>query len=283
MMHVRPVTGSIGAEIGGLDLCRPLSPEDAGALRQLLMRHQVLFCRQQFLTIPQQKRLNVVFGPLYRLPYVQALADEPDVIAVLKEATETNVGVFGGDWHSDFSFLKIPPAGSILSAVEIPVVGGDTLWANQIHALANLPTELRRKIAGETAVHIGKPYGQAEAPAMASRAGASMRISRGDPAADQEVFHPLIRTHPESGQEALFVNPIYTTRIAGFDAVESSAVLAELYHYAWQPEVCCRWQWQAGDVVIWDNRTTLHYAVNDYDGYRRLLHRTTFSDRLPPA
>ena len=118
---------------------------------------------------------------------------------------------------------------------------------------------------------------------MASRAGASMRMSRGDPAADQEVFHPLIRTHPESGQEALFVNPIYTTRIAGFDAVESSVVLAELYHYAWQPEVCCRWQWQAGDVVIWDNRTTLHYAVNDYDGYRRLLHRTTFSDGLPPA
>jgi taurine dioxygenase len=145
-----------------------------------------------------------------------------------------------------------------------------------------LPEALQQKIIGRRAIHTGKPYGKADAPSLKSQSSAAIKMTRGDPTADHETFHPLIRQHPESGQRALFVNPIYTTRIEGFTAEDSAPLLTQLYHHATRPDICCRWRWQAGDVVIWDNRATLHYAVNDYDGYRRLLYRTTFSDHRAP-
>ena len=281
-LTIELVTGCIGGEIHGCDFRQPISAEVAVELRHALLRHKVLFCRQQFLSIADQKQLTGVFGGLSQMPYIEPLADEPEVIAVLKEASEVNRGVFGGDWHSDFSFLKIPPAGSVLNAVQVPAVGGDTLWANQITALERLPEALQQKIIGRRAIHTGKHYGKAHAPSLKSRSSAAIKMTRGDPTADHETFHPLIRQHPESGQRALFVNPIYTTRIEGFTAEDSAPLLTQLYHHATRLDICCRWRWQAGDVVIWDNRATLHYAVNDYDGYRRLLYRTTFSDHRAP-
>ena len=208
------------------------------------------------------------------------MADDPEVITVLKEATGACGGVCGGDWHSDFSFLAKPPAGSVLVAVEVLPFGGDTLWANQELAPAMLLAELRRQIAGRNGIHSGKPYSVAQALPPETQSGRSIKMMRGDPAADREQAHPLIRRHPESGVDALFVTPIYTTRLADRDEAASADLLARLYHHATQPEFCCRWRWRVGDVAIWDNRTTLHYAVNDCDSYRRLLYRTTFGD--PP-
>ena len=122
-MKVAPLTGFMGAEVSGINLRQQIPDDLADALREALSRHQMIVLRAQHLTIPDQKRLTQVFGPLMRLPYVEPMAEDPEVIAVLKEADEVNVGVFGGDWHSDFSFLSNPPAGSVLNAVEVPEVG----------------------------------------------------------------------------------------------------------------------------------------------------------------
>ncbi len=274
------MTGTIGAEIDGIDLAAPIEAPLADALRAALWRHQVLVFRGQHLDLAAQKRLTAVFGPAMRLPYVTPLDDDPEVIAVLKEASEQKVGVFGGEWHSDFSFLESPPAGSVLNAVEVPEVGGDTVWANQVAAYATLPPDLKEIVDGRNAIHVGKPYGVKYAPPAKARAGTSIRMTRGDTAADREIHHPAVIRHPESGERALFVNPIYTARLDGMTDEQSAPILEALYKHAVRPDFCCRLRWSAGTVAVWDNRTTMHYAVNDYDGTRRLLYRTTFAGAL---
>lgn len=280
-MKTEKLTGHMGAEVRGIDLKQPISQDLAGALREALSVHQMIVIRQQFLSIADQKRLTLVFGPLMRLPYVQPMAHDPDVIAVLKEAAETNVGVFGGDWHSDFSFLENPPAGSVLNAVEVPQVGGDTVWASQVAAYTYLPDALRDIVEHRRAVHLGAPYGVKHAPPENARSGGSIKMTRGDPQADIERLHPAVVTDPETGAKALFVNPIYTTRFEDMSEAESAPILAALYKHATKPDFSCRLRWQAGDVAIWDNRMSLHYATNDYDGARRLLYRTTFERSAP--
>ncbi|MDR6266443.1 TauD/TfdA family dioxygenase [Roseobacter sp. N2S] len=279
-MHLDKLTGLMGAEISGIDLKNPISDSDASQLRAALDAHQMIVLRGQFLSIADQKRLNAVFGPLMQLPYVTPMADDPDVIAVLKEADEQNTGVFGGEWHSDFSFLENPPAGSVLNAVEIPDVGGDTVWSSQVAAYASLPADLKAIIDGRKAVHVGKPYGVKHAPPKESRSGASIQMVRGDPKADAETFHPAVVTGAD-GRKALFVNPIYTTRLDGMTVSESTPILEALYKHAARPDFSCRLKWQAGDVAVWDNRMSLHYATNDYDGVRRLLYRTTYAGTRP--
>jgi len=281
-MKTRKLTGFMGAEISGLNAARDLTRDQAQDLRQALADHQMIVLRDQHLNLDQQKALTEVFGPLMRLPYVEPTAEDETVIAVLKEAHERNTGVFGGEWHSDFSFLANPPAGSVLHAVEVPDVGGDTVWSSQVAAYASLPTDLKSMVDGRMAIHIGAPYGVKHAPPQDTRANASIRMTRGDPNADRETLHPAVVTNPVSGQKALFVNPIYTTRLDGLTEAESAPILAALFRHATRPDFSCRLKWHAGDVAVWDNRMSLHYATNDYDGVRRLLYRTTFSS-APPA
>ncbi|MEO6652312.1 MAG: TauD/TfdA family dioxygenase [Ilumatobacteraceae bacterium] len=281
-MDMAPLTGLVGAELSGIDLAAPIEQALAGALRDALAISHVIVVRDQHLTIDQQRALTTVFGAPAQLPYVTPMDGHPDVIAVLKEADEVDGGVFGGDWHSDFSFLANPPAGSVLSAVEVPPVGGDTVWANQEAAYRTLPERLREIVDGVDGIHTGAPYGVTHAPPENHRSGASITMRRGDPDADREVRHPAVITSPITGARALFLNPIYTTRLSTMSHEDSAPVLAELYRHATRPDVCCRHRWRAGDVVVWNNRTTLHYATNDYDGHRRLLHRTAF-DGAPPV
>jgi taurine dioxygenase len=280
-MRIHPLTGYCGAEIEGID-ARHLDAATAEALRDALARRGVIVLRDQHLERAEQKRLTQVFGPLMRLPYVAPMEDDPEVIAVLKEADERAGGVFGGDWHSDFSFLPNPPAGSVLCAHEVPEAGGDTVWASQTAAWATLPDDLRRTVEGRAAIHVGKPYGVRHAPPEEARSGSSIRMVRGDPEADRETRHPAVVTCPRTGARALFLNPTYTTRLDGLTEEESAPILAALHAHATRPDICCRLRWRAGDVAIWDNRLTLHYATNDYDGHRRLLTRTTFA-AAPPA
>lgn len=277
---VKPVTGNIGAEIAGVDLSVPVDEATASALRRALWDRHVLFLRNQFLDTAQLKRATELFGPLQRLPYVEPLPDDPHVIAVAKKAGDRKVGVFGGNWHSDFSFLDHPPAGSLLSAVEVPEVGGDTVWASQTAAYETLPADLKDAVDGRAAIHVGKPHGVKFAPKGDQRS--TIKMVRNDPEADRETFHPAVRTHPETGRKALFVNPVYTSRLDGLSEAESEPILDRLYWHATRPEFCCRHRWRAGDLAIWDNRSTLHFAVNDYDGFDRLLYRTTFSDSCRP-
>src|SRR5258708_38430271 len=182
---ISPVAGLIGAEIGGVDLSAAPSPDLAETLRQALAQHLVLLFRGQRLDFAGQKRVTEMLGPLPRVPYIVPSKEDPDVVAVLKEADETKISVFGGDWHSDFSFLETPPAGSVLYSVEVPPYGGDTIWANQIAAYEALPGDLREIVEGRAAVHLGAPYGVTHKPGPDVRVRRSIQMQRGDPTADR--------------------------------------------------------------------------------------------------
>ncbi len=279
----RPVAGALGAEVRGLDLAAVLCDGTIDRLKQGLGEHLVLFFRDQDMTPEQLLAFSRRFGDLMICPYIGHHPDHPEIIAVLKEAEEARISVFGGDWHSDFSFLEEPPLGSILQALQVPPSGGDTLWANMILAHEALSDGMKALLAGLSAAHSGHVYGAQRPPTATLRTSSSIEISRHNPEADRERAHPVVRRHLPSGRPALFVNRIYTTRFAGMSEAESAPLLNFLYEHATRPEFTCRWSWRAGDVAFWDNRATLHYAINDYDGQRRLLHRTTIAGEAPQA
>jgi taurine dioxygenase len=277
---VRPVGGSLGAEVFGVDLALPLSDATAQDIRRAFVEHLVLFFRDQRLSPEQHLAFSRLFGPLCRMPYVQPMAEYPDIIAVLKEADERNISTFGNAWHSDFTFLEEPPLGSILYAREVPSHGGDTLFANMYEAYEALSPGLKRMLAGLRAMHSGRPYGRGGVP-KDLKTSRSIAIERDNPEAEREVAHPVVRLHPESGRAALFVNAIYTTRFEDMSEQESRPLLDFLFQHCQRPEFACRFRWEQGSLAIWDNRCTLHYAVNDYDGSRRLMHRTTVAGERP--
>jgi taurine dioxygenase len=277
---LRPIAGALGAEIGGVDLARPLSAAQFAEISRAFLDHLVIFFHDQALTPLQHKEFTARFGALSRVPYVKALDEHPEIIAVLKEADERKISVFGGAWHSDFSFLEEPPLGSVLYALETPSPGGDTLWSNMYEAYDTLSAGMKRLLDPLAAIHSGHVYGVDGIPADL-RTSRSIAISRNNLEADVERGHPVVRVHPETGRKALFVNSIYTTRFAGMSAEESKPLLDFLYAHATRPEFTCRFRWRKGALAVWDNRCTMHYAINDYDGQRRLMHRTTIAGDRP--
>ncbi|MDH3693290.1 MAG: TauD/TfdA family dioxygenase [Gammaproteobacteria bacterium] len=278
MLEVKPVTGFIGAEITDVILRESIASELADNLRSALDKWHVIFIRNQFLDIPQQKQLTRVFGSIVQLPYIKSMDNDPDVIGVLKEAQKSCGSVFGGEWHADLSFLEQPPSGSVLNAIEVPDVGGDTVWADQATAYDTLPPELKSLIENREAIHVGKPYGVKFASPKEVRSSRSIQMTRDDPEADKEMRHPTVYTHPRTGRRALNMNPTYTSRLSGMTEAESSPVLDAIYKHSTKPDLCCRFRWSAGDVAVWDNCMTMHHAVNDCDGQRRLLYRTAYRE-----
>jgi taurine dioxygenase len=279
-IEVRPAAGSLGAEVHGVDLARPLRNSTADELRRALVEHLVLFFRDQNLTPDQHLDFSRLFGPLSRVPYVKHMDEYPDIIAVLKEADERNISTFGNAWHSDFSFLEAPPMGSVLYAREVPSHGGDTIWANMYDAYEALSDGMKRMLDPLRAMHSGRPYGVARPP-KGVRTSRSIAIERDNREADREVAQPVVVVHPSSRRKALFVNAIYTVRFEHMTEAESRPLLDFLYQHCTRPEFTCRFGWKSGSLGIWDNRCTLHYAVNDYDGQRRLMHRTTIAGEPP--
>lgn len=273
-MKAHPISGYIGAEISDVDLKQPISEDLAQALRDALDRYLVIILRDQHLSVEQHRNLTAVFGNPAVNPYAPGPEGHPEMTRVIKEADE-RTGVFGGGWHSDLSFIETPPNGSILAAIEIPPFGGDTMFANQQAAWEALPLPLKELLDGRNAVHVGKPYGIKWAPPVEEQA---MKGStrRGDPEADRERFHPAVLTHPRTGKRSLYLNPTYVMRLDGMSEAESRPILEMLFQHATQPEFCCRLRWTEGAVVIWDNYSTQHYAINDYHGYRREMRRSTF-------
>lgn len=280
-IEIRPIDAALGAEIEGVDLSRPLDAGILADIQQAFTDHLVLFFRDQNLTPEQQIAFSARLGTILYLPFVEPLSGYPEIIAVLKEAEETGISTFGGMWHSDFSFLVEPPAGSILYALDVPARGGDTRWANMYAAYEALPQAMRARLDGMTAIHSGLPYGTKAPPPPEMGVSTSIKITRGDPAADIETEQPVVRRHPETGRKALFINTIYTAGFKGLGAAESRALLGELQAHATQPKFTCHFSWRPGSLALWDNRWTQHLAANDYDGERRLLHRTTLAGERP--
>ena len=278
---VTPLTSSIGAVITGVDVRNP-DRETMVLIRRALVDWSVIFFRDQNLGVDDLETFSKRFGPMVRVPYIRPLENHPDVIAVLKEADEEHISTFGGEWHSDFSHLSAPPVYTFLYAEDVPAGRGDTLWAGMYAAYESLSPALREKLCGMNALHSGHVYGAKRPPAL--RTSRSIGISRNNPEADLEQPHPVARTHPDSMRRALFVNPVYTTRFEDMSEDESRPLLSFLFAWATRAEFVCRFGWTAGSLAVWDNRCTMHCAVNDYDGYRRLLYRTTVaSERPAPA
>lgn len=272
-LDVRPLSGGIGAEISGVDLARPLAAGTIRALRAALLEHVVIFFRDQTMTPRALLALAERFGEPAEYPFVQGLAACPLVIPIVKEPHETVN--FGGIWHSDTSYLERPPMATLLYALETPPVGGDTLFANTYLAYEGLSDGLKRLLGRLRAVN------RADKPATL-RTREDMRRSHGKAdARGTNAVHPVVRTHPETGRKALYVNLAHTERFDGMTAAESAPLLDYLFAQQVRPELTCRFRWRPGSLAFWDNRASLHYPLNDYHGHRRVMHRVTIAGDRP--
>jgi taurine dioxygenase len=273
-IQTRRVSGAVGAEISGIDLAAGVSDATIAAIRQAWLEHGVLFFRNQPLEPGAFQAFAERFGEVVEYPFVKGIEGHPLIIPVLKLAHE-KVN-FGGIWHTDTAYLDVPPMASMLIARELPPFGGDTLFASGYAAFEALTPAMQRMLEGLTGVN-------ASAKADVTRTRED-RIKDGPAAAprkDLVAEHPVVRTHPETGRKALYVNFGHTMRFAGMTEEESRPLLEFLFAHQVKPEFTCRFTWKVGDIAFWDNRCVLHNPVNDYHGYKRSMHRVTLKGDRP--
>ncbi|MAT95332.1 MAG: taurine dioxygenase [Halioglobus sp.] len=273
MFDVTPIAGALGAEIRGIDLREELQPQQAAQIRRLLVEHQVIFFRDQDIAPARQKALALTFGPLQTHPAYDTVPGFPE-ITILESTAQRPTKIEA--WHSDMTFRRHPPMGTVLRSVVVPPRGGDTLWASMTAAYDGLSAPLRRLLEGLEAVH-DFSHGFRESLA---EPGGRERLAEAV-AANPPVRHPVIRTHPESGKKVLFVNSLFTTHIEGLPRPESDALLDFLFTHVSTAEYSCRFRWEPHSIAIWDNRSTQHKPVNDYFPAHRMLHRITIDGDRP--
>jgi len=273
-IRIEPLSPCIGAEILGVDLSAPLDAGTVAAIRHAFLEHLVVFFRDQSLTPEQYLRFARTMGEPSEYPMVQGMDGHPEITEVIKREDE-RVN-FGGIWHSDTTYLECPPMGTMLYARELPPVGGDTLFANMNMAYESLSPGMRRLLDGLTAVNSA-----AKDVAAATRADRIRERPGQTSSAPPEAEHPAVRTHPETGRKALYVNPGHTVRFATMNEAESAPILDYLYSQQIRPEFTCRFRWQIGSLAFWDNRAAQHYPLNDYHGHRRAMQRITLAGDRP--
>ena len=273
-MKVSRVSDALGAEVSGVELSRDLSAALVAELREIWLEHLVLFFRDQ--DLPPARFLAVArsFGEPMDYPFLEGLADFPQITTVAKLEHETVN--FGGVWHSDTAYLAEPPGATLLIAREVPPRGGDTLFANQYLAYDSLPSGLKHELEGLDGVSTS-----AKADASRTREDRIHDSGRSGVAEEFHAVHPVVRRHPETARKALYVNPAHTLRFDGMTEVESAPLLAALFEHQVRPEFTCRFTWKPGSLALWDNRCTLHFPVNDYQGHRRAMHRVTLKGDVP--
>ncbi|HVA05504.1 MAG TPA: TauD/TfdA family dioxygenase [Acidimicrobiales bacterium] len=275
MILVEPVSGTVGAVVRGADLSEPLDEPTVAEIRKAFLAHHVLFFHEQDLSPEAQLRVGRYFGELDTHPFVEGMESLPEVIEIITEPDDRLN--FGGGWHSDVTFLEEPDLASILYAIEVPPFGGDTLFANQHTAYEALSDTMKDLLEGLVAKHSAGPQ---YAEGGYSTLSKSMK-TRSVQQADRVVHHPLVRTHPETGRKALYVNPAFTVGIEGMRPDESMALLGFLFNHAVREPFTCRFRWSPGSVAMWDNRSVQHYALFDYRGHRRHMRRITVKGDRP--
>ncbi len=270
-LTVKRLTVRTGAEISCVDL-RRLRNEEVAAIRQALLDHRVVFFRDQDIGPAEQIAFASLLGPLTRgHPTLPVIDGDPEVFDL-----DSYAGASANHWHTDVTFVEHPPTFSVLRAVVLPEVGGDTLWANTVSAYQDLPADLRKLADGLRAVHSNAhDYGRVDLAALKG----SLQAERLEhlKAFVSEVFeteHPAVRTHPETGEPSLLLGG-FAHRLAGHNSTESVDLIRILQSYVTRPENIVRWQWRPGDVAVWDNRSTQHYAIYDYGRERRRMQRVT--------
>lgn len=273
-LEVRPLSRAVGAEILGINLLNPVSDAQIAEIRKIWLQHSVVFFREQPLEPGAFQAFAKRFGEIIEYPFVKGLPDFPLIVPVLKLPHEKHN--FGGVWHTDTTYLQEPPMATMLIARELPPVGGDTLFASNYAAFEGLSPALQDTLRTLKGVN--------------SSAKAAVTHSREDRVADSATDkgrselnseHPVVRTHPETGREALYINPGHTLRFAGWTEEESAPLLNYLFEQQVKPEYTCRFVWRPGSIALWDNRCVLHNPINDYHGHKRLLHRVTLKGDKP--
>ncbi len=273
-LDIRPIAGALGAEIHGIDLAHDVSDETMADIRKAWLEHLVIFFRGQTLEPPQLVALAKRFGEPIEYPFVKGLEGFPQITPVIKlEHEKVN---FGGLWHSDTAYLEKPPMATMLIARETPPRGGDTLFANMYLAYETLSEGMRRILDGLTAVN-----SSAKADVTKTREDRIKDSGKADAKQEFNAEHPVVRTHPETGRKALYVNGGHTVRFKEMSAEESAPILNYLLGHAVRPEFTCRFRWEPGSLALWDNRCTQHNPVNDYHGHRRVMHRVTLAGDVP--
>jgi taurine dioxygenase len=267
-LSVQKISPSIGGEIGDIDLSGGVTDALLADLREALLDNLVIFFRDQHLTPAQHKAFGRRFGQLHIHPAPLGVLDgHPEIVVVQADANSTQVA--GEEWHSDVSCDVEPPMGSMLYLTEVPATGGDTLFASMYSAYEALSDSMQHFLAGLTATHDG------------ARNYAGRRTDPKREAEYPSAEHPVVRTHPETGRNALFVNPLFTTRIVQLRKLESDSLLRMLFRHIENPEFQCRFRWKRNSLAFWDNRCTQHLALWDYYPQRRYGHRVTIAGDRP--
>jgi taurine dioxygenase len=272
-MKVQRIAGALGAEVSEVDL-RDLSEAQVREIRAAWLEHLVVFFRDQKLSSEQYMAFAKRVGRPIEYPFVKGLAGFPEIIEVKKlEHEKVN---FGGVWHSDTTYLEVPPMASMLLAREIPPYGGDTLFANMYAAYEALSPGMKKLLDGMTAIN-----SSAKADVTRTRED-RLKSDAGDEAGKVlSAEHPVVRTHPETGRKALYVNFAHTVRFRDMTESESAPILEFLFRHQVRPEFTCRFAWRVGSLALWDNRCAQHNPVNDYHGFRRVMHRITLAGDRP--
>ena len=275
-IDVEPIAGALGAEISGVELSEPISESIRAEINEAFHEHLVLFFRNQDLTPQQHAEFAANFAPLVPHPFVQSIDGIPGIIEIVKERDEkTNWG--GINLHSDLTFFAEPPIGAALYAREVPPHGGDTLFVNMYLAYETLSDGMKALLAELNGVHISA------APSSYSASFKGMHEKHNDAGV---AVHPMVITHPQTGRKALYSNA-YTKHLEDMTVEESRPILDYLSAHAARPEFSCRFHWTPGTLAMWDNRVTMHYAIEDDfgaeagKGYRRVMHRATFAGERP--
>jgi taurine dioxygenase len=277
-IEVKPISGSIGAEIFGVDLAEEeMAPEVFSEIHRAFLEHCVIFFRDQAMDDDVLARFGRRFGALAPLPpHRQVPGKFPELLIV--ETQPEDKMVFGWEWHSDTSHLETPTLGSILYSKVLPPTGGDTMFANQSMAYETLSDGMKALLDGMVAVHangrILRTLAEGQTPPRGSES-ASAGWSK------MWAEHPVVRTHPETGRKALYVNEMHTERLKDMTVEESQPLLQFLSDHAARPEFTCRFTWEVNSVAFWDNRCAMHLALNDYEGHRRLMHRVQVKGTRP--
>ena len=275
-MDIELLSGACGAEITGIDL-RDTSDGNIKTIKDLLFEHKVIFFRSQNITHKEQINLSKSFGPIEKHAYVKGLPEYPEILRIVKEPFEKNN--WGENWHSDVSYNLEPTLAVILKSVEIPPIGGDTMFANMELAWETLDEKLKNKVKGKKALHssLGVAFFVDNYKGMKAR---DVNLE------EYSNEHPIVRTHPETGKKILYVNWTYTKKIVGIKKKESDDLLNKIFKHQERLELTCRFKWTKNTVAIWDNRSVIHYAIADYFpnrglGYRRVMDRIAVRGEKP--
>ncbi len=268
-IEVRPIAGSIGAEIHNVDVSQDLDEATIGDIRKALLDHCVIFFRDQKLDAERHKVFTRRFGKIFIHPNYKGMQADPEIIQITREPGDKKI--VGEDWHADTTMMAEPPMGAILYAIEVPPYGGDTLFANQYQAYEGLSDGMKRMLAGVRALHSDR---KVAGPAANKNAFRSTKVREDDAWSETVSAHPVVVTHPETGRKLLYVNHSYTVGFEGMTEAESKPLLDFLLDHGPRPEFTCRFRWEKGSIALWDNRACKHLAIHDAGPFRRVMRRT---------